>query len=127
MENKELNKVDQTEQVESQEVEQEAQVLELTEDQIAQLLSQQALTLDTSNVEDIQIFDESFEDGVYDVSEVCGSISALVSVGLTPAEALDYICNKETMAYNLQLAELNNKTSIEIAKINAVQVEKAGI
>ncbi len=103
------------------------ETLELTDEQIAQLLSQPALTLDTSNVEDIQIHDELFYEGVCDVSDICGSITALVSVGLTPAEALDYILNRENIAYNLRATQMNNETSIKIAQINAVQAEKTTI
>lgn len=55
---------------------------------------------------------EAFTRGVEDVSELCGKISALTSVGIEPGQALAYLSN-------VQDREISYKNNVEIAKIQA--------
>ena len=55
---------------------------------------------------------EAFTKGVEDVSELCGKISALTSVGIEPGQALAYLSN-------VQDGEISYKNNVEIAKIQA--------
>lgn len=70
------------------------------------------------------IFDlASFNNGIKKVSELCGMITALSNVGVSPVVALQYISNREDMSdsisSNEKIAELNNKSNIECAKSGA--------
>lgn len=66
---------------------------------------------------------KSFKNGVKKMSELCGMITALSNVGVSPIMALQYISNREDMAESItsneKLAELSNKSNIECAKNGA--------
>ena len=59
---------------------------------------------------------EEFQEGINEMSKKCGMITALINCGITPDMAFSYFIEKETMEYNLKLAEMKNKTDIECAK-----------
>ena len=76
--------------------------------------------LSVENVLGEKLDNERFSKGVYDVSYLCGAISALVSVGINPNKAMDYIVDKEAtevgLEYNLKMADIQKATAIETAK-----------
>ena len=81
-------------------------------------------TLSTDNVLDIEIDKEKFKNGVDEVSFLCGAISALVSVGISPNKAMDYIVDKEAvkeaMKHSIEMANIQKDISIETSKLNFV-------
>lgn len=73
------------------------------------------------NLGKVELNKESFDSGVSSCSELAGKIAALTSVGISPETALDYIASSDIAdkTYNLQIktTEMNNKTSVECAKL----------
>lgn len=67
---------------------------------------------------------EAFGKGIGNVVEVCGSITALVNCGVSVKDAMDYILTTATMKHNYELQVLNNEYGLEIAKHQAIQLEK---
>lgn len=80
--------------------------------------------LNLENLNDSVIDKDKFQFGVNDVSYLCGAISALVSVGITPNKAMDYIIEKEAadaaMKHNLEILNIQKETSVETARLNLV-------
>lgn len=78
--------------------------------------------MDTSNINTVKYNLHNFEKGVTEMSEIAGKITALVNVGLSPSEAIEYIGATEanSMTYKLQttLSKESNDTSIAVAKIS---------
>lgn len=59
------------------------------------------------------IYDKKmFQNGINKVSELCGSITALVNVGITPSKAIDYLAEQESTKLMLD-------NSIELSRIQA--------
>ena len=89
------------------------------------------IDLDVDNLKDIVINKSDFNDGVKDMSRLCGQISALCAVGITPSMALSYISEKyasdEVNKYNLKISELNANSNIESSKFGAMSVQKYSI
>lgn len=75
-------------------------------------ISDNIIKLDTRNISSIFIDEKLFKDGVKNMSTLCGQISALCSVGITPSMALSYLNDKFT-------SEEINKNNLEISKLNA--------
>lgn len=67
--------------------------------------------------------EERFQQGVNDVSRLCGKIAALSSIGVSPEAALQYFSGiKENQAVaenNLAMARLNAETQVAIARETA--------
>lgn len=82
------------------------------------------IDLDISNVTGCKYDKKAFQEGVNSVSKVAGIITALKNTGLPWNLVMDYVFNSETMAFNLELADKNNATSIAMSKNQSVNVEK---
>ena len=71
---------------------------------------------------------ECFQTGINKVSEICGMITALVNVGITPSNALSYISNenmfKDSLEHEKDIASIQSKTNIECAKYDNVSMQK---
>lgn len=93
------------------------------EDLLGQLNSIPPIQLDEETMSDI-CSSEEFSQGVFNVLEVCGSITALVNCGVTVEGALDYILTTATMKHNMELQKLNNDYGIEVAKNQSVLIDK---
>jgi len=69
-----------------------------------------------------------YKDGINSVSEMCGAISALVSVGITPSMAMLYLSEREGtklgMEHNLEINRLNSTTLIQTSKNESVNLLK---
>lgn len=68
-------------------------------------------------------FDKSeFQDGIAKMSKLCGMISALVSVGITPNSALQYISETEGAKIitesNIEMAKIQSQTARDTAKFS---------
>ena len=78
--------------------------------------------MDTRNISDCKYNRNEFYKGISEMSKTAGMITALVNAGLSPSEALEYICADSTnrLTYKLQteLGKQNNDASIAIAKIS---------
>lgn len=80
--------------------------------------------LNTSNIKKILIDEDEFEDGVNSVSKLCGAISALTSVGITPDKAMDYVVDKEgaeaAMKHNIEICKIQQEASVKTAELGLV-------
>lgn len=87
-------------------------------------IKENIFNLNLENLKDSVIDKDRFQFGVNDVSYLCGAISALVSVGITPNKAMDYIIEKEAadaaMKHNLEILNIQKETSVETARLNLV-------
>lgn len=80
------------------------------------------------NLDSILFDSEAFSSGVNNLSYLCGQISALVNVGITPSEALNYLSSKEGMdkaiAHEERVGEMQSKTAIECSKFEGINAQK---
>lgn len=90
----------------------------------SEYIKENIFNLNLENLKDSVIDKDWFQFGVNDVSYLCGAISALVSVGITPNKAMDYIVEKEAadvaMKHNLEILNIQKETSVETARLNLV-------
>lgn len=75
-------------------------------------LSEYINEINKDNISDIQYDKSKFEKGISKMSKICGMITALVNVGITPDNALAYISEYE-------LNEKGTEATLEITKIQA--------
>lgn len=84
--------------------------------------------LNTESLSRLNYDENKFSEGLKSMSYLCGKITALVNVGITPSEALVYISNMDTLdkatANEKEIAELQSNTSIECAKYESVNSQK---
>lgn len=68
--------------------------------------------------EDLQInFDEnSFMEGIKDISYLSSQIAALCTLGIDPNEALKYFASMEDLKTSVKIAEIQKEMAIECAK-----------
>lgn len=87
-------------------------------------LEQNIIKIDTEYLSKSKINIQKFTEGVEAVSYLCGAITALVNVGITPNKAMDYIVDKEAtevaMKHNIDMSNIQKDISIETAKLNFV-------
>lgn len=87
--------------------------------------------IDPDNILDAEFDAEAFQRGVNAMSEMCGKITALVNVGLTPTMALSYIAgseeSKQIAAHNLEVSKVSAEASVEAAKYGASFAQKMSI
>lgn len=71
---------------------------------------------------------EKFQEGVEEVSKLCGGIVALYNVGINPHKAMDYLTDKEATVFisnnSIKMAEINSKATIESSKQQGINIEK---
>ena len=75
-------------------------------------------------LEDIGYDEDEFENGVNSISFDCGQITALLNIGLSIEDALAYLTNKLLMQNSIDLAKINQNTSVLVAKEQSIQTEK---
>lgn len=96
----------------------------LNSDNTPEYIKENIFKLNLENLNDSLVDKKKFQFGIDDVSYLCGAISALVSVGITPNKAMDYIVEKEAadaaMKHNLEILNIQKETSIETARLNFV-------
>lgn len=96
----------------------------LSPDSPSEYIKENIFKLNLDNLAESFINKDRFQTGVNDVSYLCGAISALASVGITPNKAMDYIVEKEAadaaMKHNLEILNIQKETSIETARLNFV-------
>lgn len=91
-------------------------------------IKENIIIIDKINNGDFSFNKEKFQNGIDCISELCGKITALVNVGLTPTAALNYIASKEdrndTLGYMLEAAKINSNTVIESSKYESINTQK---
>lgn len=86
------------------------------------------VNLDKSNVEELHLDIVEFNNGISKMSELCGMISALVNVGITPSMALSYISEKEVtekvLSNGLETAKVNAEYEFKKLKSEYIDLQK---
>lgn len=86
------------------------------------------ISIDTKNVSNIDFDSTKFKNGVDSMSELCGKITALVNVGITPSMALTYLsdtdASKAFMEHNLKVSEINADANVKSAIGAVSQTQK---
>ena len=90
------------------------------------------ILVNTTDVElDSKIPLDSFQRGVDAVAEMCGSISALVSVGITPSKAMDFLVSQinadKGMKHESEMIKIQANASVESAKYESANAQKVMI
>lgn len=80
--------------------------------------------LNIGEVEGLPYDTNEFTKGISEASRVAGMITALKNTGLPWTLVMDYIFNKETMEFNLKLADKNSETSIKVAEKQQINLDK---
>lgn len=70
---------------------------------------------------------EKFQSGVDNVSEICGSITALRNTGISFQMAVEIIMNLKAMEAELKAMDVSAKTSVEVSKNTSIAIEKTQI
>lgn len=87
-------------------------------------IKENILKIRTSHLNECSIDIQDFKEGIKSVSYLCGAITALVNAGITPTKAMDYIVDRDAtekaLDFNLRMADIQNKTAIETAKMNFI-------
>jgi hypothetical protein len=96
--------------------------IELTIEQEFIRMSKEIL-LDTTDV----VKHPQFEKGVQEGLLLAGFYNSLVSCGISSKMAEDMSLNKQTCDHNQFLQEMNNKMSVEIAKVQSLQIDKSQV
>lgn len=91
-------------------------------------ISDTIILLDTDRLSNFSLDEASFKKGIDSVSELCGAITALVNVGITPSKAMEYLIDKaaarEAMAHNIEMANIQAKATVESSKYESVAIQK---
>lgn len=86
------------------------------------------ISIDTKSVSNIAFDLDKFKNGVDSMSELCGKITALVNVGITPSMALTYLsdtdASKAFMEHNLKVSEINADANVKSAIGAVSQTQK---
>ena len=74
---------------------------------------------------------KKFQEGIDEVSKLCGSIVALYNVGINPHKAMDYLTDKEATLFisenNIQIAKITADSNKEAAKSQGIAIERQSI
>lgn len=82
------------------------------------------IQIGTDELETISIDKNEFKKGVKSVSSICGSLSALMSVGVDLQSAIELVLNERNISYNLESLEISNKSNERVANIQNIKVEQ---
>lgn len=86
------------------------------------------ITLDTEYLSSFTLDDVEFKNGIKDMSRLCGSISALVSVGLNPNTAIEYITQmnltKLSMEHSVVMGKLESETAVKVSQNETFNTQK---
>lgn len=82
------------------------------------------IQIGTDELETISIDKNEFKKGVKSVSSICGSLSALMSIGVDLQSAIELVLNERNISYNLESLEISNKSNERVANIQNIKVEQ---
>jgi len=91
-------------------------------------IEENIIHLDTKKLDKARLDDILFAKGINSVSELCGAISALVSVGISPPMAMMYLSEREgtilAMEHTLNLSKINANATVEASKFESINLQK---
>lgn len=103
-------------------------MLELCNETNKEYLDENIITIDISEVSKCTLNKDKFQEGMNEVSALCGKIVALTNVGITPNMALSYIADVDGQShmseYNLKVSKMNAESNVESAKFGASFLSK---
>ena len=82
------------------------------------------IQIGTDELETVSIDKNEFKKGVKSVSSICGSLSALMSVGVDLQSAIELVLNERNISYNLELNKMTCESNERQAKITQVKLEQ---
>lgn len=82
------------------------------------------IQIGTDELETVSIDKNEFKKGVKSVSSICGSLSALMSIGVDLQSAIELVLNERNISYNLESLEISNKSNERVANIQNIKVEQ---
>ena len=116
---------------ENEELEQENMSLEdMDKEQLIELVynllnqKDKEIQIGTDELETISIDKSEFEKGVKSISSICGSLSALMSVGVDLQSAIELVLNERNISYNLELNKMTCDSNERQVKIQGVKTEQ---
>ena len=81
------------------------------------------INLPLETIKGIDLDKDEFAKGVRDHSYVAGAISALVSCGVMPAEALEFVLNSKMIEVNLKMNKDKCKSQVDASKYSLNNIE----
>ena len=82
------------------------------------------IQIGTDELETISIDKSEFKKGVKSISSICGSLSALMSVGVDLQSAIELVLNERNISYNLELNKMTCDSNERQVKIQGVKTEQ---
>lgn len=82
------------------------------------------IQIGTDGLETISIDKSEFEKGVKSISSICGSLSALMSIGIDLQSAIELVLNERNISYNLELNKMTCDSNERQVKIQGVKTEQ---
>lgn len=99
-----------------------------SEEQIEDYIYENIIELNTLDVSELTLDATKFKTGMDSVAELCGAITALVNVGITPSKAMEYLMEKEAaqeaMKHNIEMGNIQANAAIESAKYESVLTQR---
>lgn len=85
----------------------------------------------SKDIKNCKLNAKKFQEGIDDVSRLCGGIVALYNVGINPHKAMDYLTDKQATEFisdnNIKIAEITSKATIEASKQEGISLSKQTI
>jgi hypothetical protein len=74
---------------------------------------------------DMQDYDiDQFTKGIHDTSHLAGVVTALLNTGVSESFVLDYLLSKDSIAHNIEIANINKAMNVEMSKNKQAAQEK---
>lgn len=106
-------------------MEENKKTLQLSEEDLEGLNLQNEfyIPVDLDNLDGIKLDRKGFDKGLKEYSYLAGGITALINVGISPNEALQYFINERTCEHNMRLQQIVNENNIKVAEINDIKIQ----
>lgn len=80
--------------------------------------------IDIQNIINCKFDKDKFQEGIDSVSNICGAVSALVNIGITPSMALSFIAEREGSKVAIDIHKINSEAAIKSAKLIDINSQK---
>jgi hypothetical protein len=97
----------------------EIEVQEINIEELLERISENRF-IEEELIKNSGLCEEKFKKGLEDMSYEAGRISTLLKVGISTSDAIAYILTEKTMINNIDVAKINQTTSIEVSKNQCV-------
>jgi hypothetical protein len=67
---------------------------------------------------------DQFTKGIHDTSHLAGVVTALLNTGVSESFVLDYLLSKDSIAHNIEIANINKAMNVEMSKNKQAAQEK---